>query len=55
MFVQVDSAHFDKVMSYIQAGKDEGAQLITGGEQVGSKGYFIQPTIFGDVQVCTCN
>jgi len=38
-------------MSYIQAGKDEGARLVTGGERVGHKGYYIQPTIFADVQV----
>nr|XP_024376888.1 aldehyde dehydrogenase family 2 member B7, mitochondrial-like isoform X2 [Physcomitrium patens] len=47
---QADEAQFNKVMSYIRAGKDEGARLITGGERVGSKGYYIQPTIFSDVQ-----
>ena len=44
---QVDQAQFDKIMSYIDKGKSEGAQCITGGGNgVGDKGYFVQPTIF---------
>jgi aldehyde dehydrogenase (NAD+) len=39
----------DRVMSYIELGKKEGARLICGGNRVGSKGYFVQPTIFADV------
>ena len=37
-------------MGYINKGKSEGAQLLSGGGRVGDKGYFIQPTIFGDVK-----
>ena len=40
------------VLGYIEAGKKEGAKLIAGGNRVsvdGSKGYFIEPTIFGGV------
>jgi aldehyde dehydrogenase (NAD+) len=47
---QVDHAQFDKVMSYIDSGRAEGAKLVCGGERVGDKGYFIQPTVFADVQ-----
>lgn len=47
---QADKAQYNRVMSYIQSGKDEGARLVTGGERVGHKGYYIQPTIFADVQ-----
>jgi len=36
-------------MSYIDAGVKEGARLITGGKRVGSKGFFIEPTLFADV------
>jgi len=36
-------------MSYIQSGKDEGATLLLGGDRVGETGYYIEPTIFGDV------
>lgn len=37
-------------MDLIKSGKKEGAKLCTGGERVGDKGYFIQPTVFADVQ-----
>jgi aldehyde dehydrogenase (NAD+) len=47
---QVDHAQFDKVMEYIGSGRKEGAKLVCGGERVGDKGYFIQPTVFADVQ-----
>ena len=47
---QVDNDQFEKVMSYIASGKREGAKLLCGGERVGDRGYFIAPTIFGDVQ-----
>lgn len=43
-----DQAAFDKVMSYIEIGKEEG-KLVAGGTGDSSKGYFIQPTIFADV------
>ena len=47
---QVDHAQFEKVMGYIGSGRSEGAKLVCGGERVGDKGYFIQPTVFADVQ-----
>jgi len=47
---QVDDIQFAKVMSYIEAGRNEGAALLCGGERVGENGYFIAPTVFGDVQ-----
>ena len=43
-----DQAAFDKVMKYIEIGKEEG-RLITGGEGDSSKGYFVQPTVFADL------
>jgi len=46
----VDQDQFNKVMSYIDAGKKEKAKLVTGGNRVGDKGYFIEPTVFADVQ-----
>jgi phenylacetaldehyde dehydrogenase len=36
----------ETVMSYIQAGKDEGAELLCGGEALPGKGFFVQPTLF---------
>jgi aldehyde dehydrogenase (NAD+) len=47
---QIDKAQFDKVLSYIEKGKKEGARCVTGGERFGNKGYFIKPTVFADVK-----
>ncbi|XP_020572638.1 aldehyde dehydrogenase family 2 member C4-like isoform X3 [Phalaenopsis equestris] len=47
---QVDKEQFEKVLRYIEAGKREGATLLTGGKAVGEKGYYIEPTIFTDVK-----
>lgn len=44
----VDKDAFDKVMSYIEIGKEEG-QLMTGGGGDDATGYFIQPTIFANL------
>ena len=37
-------------MELIDSGKKEGAKLCIGGERIGDKGYFIQPTVFADVE-----
>jgi len=47
---QVDQTQFDRVMGYIDSGRTEGAKLVCGGGRVGDRGYFIQPTVFADVQ-----
>jgi aldehyde dehydrogenase (NAD+) len=47
---QVDQAQFDKVMGYIESGRSEGAKVVCGGDRVGDRGYFIQPTVFSDVR-----
>ena len=47
---QVDKTQFDKVLGYIESGKQQGARCVTGGERFGSKGYFIKPTVFADVK-----
>jgi acyl-CoA reductase-like NAD-dependent aldehyde dehydrogenase len=49
----VSKAQMDTVLSYVDAGKREGARLVAGGGRasVGSgKGYFVEPTIFDDVR-----
>jgi aldehyde dehydrogenase (NAD+) len=45
----VSEEQFDRVLSYIDIGKDEGAKLVTGGQRIGDRGYFVEPTIFGGV------
>ncbi|HEX4164999.1 MAG TPA: aldehyde dehydrogenase family protein [Bryobacteraceae bacterium] len=47
---QVDSEQFNKILSYVEAGKKEGAKLMCGGERVGDRGYFVAPTVFADVK-----
>ena len=43
---QVDGIQFDKVMSYIDSGKCEGAELLTGGKRVGDGGTSLnQPCL----------
>ncbi|KAL0416999.1 UNVERIFIED_CONTAM: Aldehyde dehydrogenase family 2 member B4, mitochondrial [Sesamum latifolium] len=47
---QIDSDQFEKVLRYIRSGIDGNAKLECGGERVGSKGFFIQPTVFSNVE-----
>lgn len=48
----ISEAHMNKVLSYIEAGEEEGARLLCGGfrctEGALAKGYFVAPTIFAD-------
>ena len=49
----VSQEQMQTVLGYIEAGKKDGAKLVAGGNRVnvdGSKGFFIEPTIFGDVK-----
>ncbi len=46
---QVDADQFNKILSYIDKGKAEGAKCLTGGSRFGNKGFFIEPTIFTEV------
>lgn len=48
----VSPAQFDKVQDLIQSGIDEGATLVAGGTGRPAdlnRGYFVRPTVFGDV------
>ncbi len=47
---QIDRAQFEKIMSYIDRGRDQGATCAAGGERVGNRGFFIAPTIFSGVE-----
>ncbi len=46
---QIDQKQFDKILSYIDKGRQAGAKCVVGGERHGDKGYFIKPTIFDAV------
>jgi len=43
---QVSKNQFDRILSYIETGRKEGATVLSGGVQVERKGYYIEPTIF---------
>lgn len=43
---QINKAQFEKILEYIDIGKKEGAKLVHGGNRIGDKGYFIEPTVF---------
>jgi 1-pyrroline-5-carboxylate dehydrogenase len=44
----IDKSAYASIMEYIEIGKKEG-RLVTGGGRALDKGYFIEPTIFADV------
>jgi aldehyde dehydrogenase (NAD+) len=46
---QVDQAQFDKILQYIDYGKQDGAECVSGGERFGDRGYFVEPTLFAGV------
>lgn len=48
---QVDKEQYDKILGMIETGKKQGAKLVAGGGAVkDTTGYFIEPTVFADVQ-----
>jgi betaine-aldehyde dehydrogenase len=44
----INAKQRDRVLRYIQLGRDEGARLITGGGRPDRSGYFVQPTLFAE-------
>ncbi|KAK1767243.1 aldehyde dehydrogenase [Phialemonium atrogriseum] len=44
----VDKMQFDRVSGFIERGRSQG-NLLVGGEKVGGKGYYVQPTVFENV------
>ncbi len=46
---QISEVQFNRIMGYIDAGKSGGAEMLCGGARVGTRGYFIEPTIFDNV------
>jgi len=50
---QISGRQMDRILDYIEAGKQEGARLVCGGERnvegEKAKGFFVNPTIFADV------
>ncbi|CAF2571897.1 unnamed protein product [Rotaria sp. Silwood2] len=47
---QINDSQFQKILTYIESAKKDGAKLECGGERACDKGYFIKPTIFSGVK-----
>jgi len=47
---QVDGEQVERILHYVELGKKEGAKLNCGGKKHGNTGYFIEPTVFSDVE-----
>ena len=42
----ISKKHQDRVMRYIELGREEGAELVAGGRRPEMPGYFVEPTLF---------
>jgi 5-carboxymethyl-2-hydroxymuconic-semialdehyde dehydrogenase len=42
----ISKEHFDKVTSYFEIAREDGATIGAGGETLGDEGYFVRPTLF---------
>ena len=40
----------DRVLEYIEAGRQEGASIVAGGEAPSHEGYYVKPTVMADVK-----
>ncbi|KAF6117297.1 aldehyde dehydrogenase 1 family member L2 [Phyllostomus discolor] len=47
---QNHKAHLEKLLQYCEAGVKEGAVLVYGGRRVPRPGFFMEPTVFTDVE-----
>lgn len=47
---QIDKEQLGKILELIESGKKEGAKLLAGGNRPDIKGYFVEPTVFADVE-----
>ena len=46
----VSDEQFKRVTGYLEAGRQQGAKIVTGGSRVGDQGYFVQPTVLTDTK-----
>jgi acyl-CoA reductase-like NAD-dependent aldehyde dehydrogenase len=45
----ISNAHRDKVHSFVETGRDEGAEVVAGGEPTDGRGAFYPPTVLANV------
>jgi aldehyde dehydrogenase (NAD+) len=46
----ISEKQMNLILDYVAIGRKEGALLTTGGERVGTRGYFISPAVFANVK-----
>ncbi len=46
----ISAEHLERVLNYVEIGKAEGANIVAGGERIGTKGFFMKPTVFENVK-----
>ncbi len=46
---QIDKDQLDRILHYIDVGKSEGAECLSGGARHGDRGYYVEPTLFDGV------
>lgn len=46
---QIDGTQMEKILGLVKEGVNQGAKLLTGGQRHGDKGYFVEPTVFAEV------
>ncbi|EEZ98469.1 aldehyde dehydrogenase, mitochondrial [Tribolium castaneum] len=47
---QIDETQMTKILGLVKEGVNQGAKLLVGGKRVGDKGYFVEPTVFANVE-----
>jgi acyl-CoA reductase-like NAD-dependent aldehyde dehydrogenase len=54
MGAQISQTQLDRILGYVESGKQQGARLLCGGERdtegEKARGFFMKPTVFGDVK-----
>ncbi len=46
----ITEEHINRVMKFVETGKSGGASLVAGGERIADSGYYMQPTVFDNVE-----
>jgi aldehyde dehydrogenase (NAD+) len=46
----ISAGQMQTILDYIEVGKAQGASAVTGGSRLGDQGYFVEPTVFANVQ-----
>ena len=45
----ISRRQMERVLGYVEAGRNEGAEAVCGGRRAGNVGYFVEPTVFAGV------